>query len=49
MVINVRRAIPQDAAAITRVQVDTWRTTYAGIMSNEFLSNLSYEQSQHMW
>jgi ribosomal protein S18 acetylase RimI-like enzyme len=39
----------QDAAAIGRVHVDTWRSTYHGIVADEYLSNLSSERSQHNW
>ena len=33
-----------DAMAIAMVQVDSWRTTYAGIVPQEYLDALSYEQ-----
>ena len=49
MVIHVRRAIVEDAAGISHVHVDTWRSTYRGMVSDEYLSNLSYERSQRMW
>src|SRR5215475_2556560 len=40
----VRRAELNDARGIAKVQVDTWRTTYKGIISDEFLAALWYEQ-----
>lgn len=49
MAISVRKAALQDAAAVALIRVDTWPTTYRGIMPDEFLSNLSYERRQHMW
>jgi L-amino acid N-acyltransferase YncA len=43
--IAIRPAAPEDAAGIGRVHVDSWRTTYAGIVSDTTLANLSYEKS----
>lgn len=46
---EIRPARPGDEAAIARVHVDTWRTTYAGIVSDEHLAALSYERSEAKW
>lgn len=45
----VREARSDDAAAIARVHVDTWRTTYRAIMPAEFLAGLSYENRERQW
>jgi hypothetical protein len=45
----IRAAQPTDAAAIAKVHVDSWRTTYKGIVPDDFLAALSYEQHTHMW
>lgn len=45
----IRPATPADAAGIARVHVDTWRTTYAGIVPAEFLAHMSYEEGQQRW
>src|SRR5262245_23858420 len=45
----IRDALPADAAAIARVHVDSWRTTYAGLVPDDFLAGLSYERSQKNW
>ncbi|SRR6266511_2997922 len=45
----IRAAQPTDAAAIAKVHVDSWRTTYKGIVPDDFLAALSYEQRTHMW
>jgi GNAT superfamily N-acetyltransferase len=42
-------ACSTDAAAIARVHVDSWRTTYRGLVSEDFLAALSYERREHMW
>lgn len=39
--IAVRRARPSDAVAIGAVHVAAWRSTYPGILPNEFLARLS--------
>jgi len=45
----VRPASKADAAGIARVHIDTWRTTYRGIVPDEFLDRLDYEAGQEMW
>lgn len=47
--IRVRLAQTGDAAAIARVRVDSWRTTYRGLLPDEYLVQLSYEQSTQSW
>ena len=46
---QARKATPDDADSIAHVHVDTWRTTYKGIVPDERLANLSYERSKKMW
>lgn len=41
----IREAQIADAPAIARVGVDTWRSTYCGIMADDYLDDLSYEKS----
>jgi GNAT superfamily N-acetyltransferase len=45
----IRAAELVDAAAIARVHVDSWRTTYRGIVPDDALSALSYEQREQTW
>ena len=47
--LTIRPARVEDAAAMARVHVDTWRTTYPGIISAEHLAKLSYERSERLW
>ena len=47
--MNIRQANLEDAAAIAKVHVESWRTTYAGILPDDFLSRLSYEEREHLW
>ncbi len=46
---RVRRATPEDASAIARVHVDSWRTTYRGIVPDDVLDDLSYERYEEHW
>ena len=45
----IRRARVEDAAAIAEVHVETWRTTYAGMLPDKFLLNLSAEKHEARW
>jgi len=45
----IRLAQVEDAPAIARVHIDTWRTTYAGIVPAEHLVRLSYERCEARW
>ena len=42
-IFHIRNASIEDAAGIAKVHVDSWRTTYQGIVSDKFLSDLNYE------
>jgi GNAT superfamily N-acetyltransferase len=39
--IRIRRARPADASAIAAVHVASWRSTYAGVLPDGYLANLS--------
>jgi GNAT superfamily N-acetyltransferase len=45
----IRAATPTDAVAIARVHVDSWRTTYTGIVPADYLANLSHAQREQFW
>ena len=47
--MNIRKAKFEDAASISKVHVDSWRTTYKGIIPDDFLNNLSYEKRTETW
>jgi len=48
-VASIRTAIPEDAASIARVQVETWRTTYRGVVPDDYLAGLSAEERTPRW
>ena len=45
----VRPAVLEDAAAIARVHVASWRTTYRGLLPDDFLSSLNEESYTDRW
>ena len=47
--ILIRRASPEDAAGIARVHVESWRSTYAGIVPQAYLDGLSEWQRAERW
>ena len=47
--MHVREANVPDATAIAKVHVESWRTTYTGVVPDEYLAQLSYEQHQQVW
>lgn len=49
MDFRIRRAGSQDVWDIARVQVESWRTTYAGIVPSAFLAAMDVEQRAERW
>jgi GNAT superfamily N-acetyltransferase len=49
MNLTIRKADLQDAAAIAHVHVESWKTTYTGIVSDAFLASLNKEGRTHSW
>ncbi|HEY2147195.1 MAG TPA: GNAT family N-acetyltransferase [Pirellulales bacterium] len=47
--MHIRAAGVDDAAAIARVHVDAWRTTYVGTVPEEYLDGLSYDEREQSW
>ena len=45
----VRRAELEDAAGIAHVQVESWGTTYTGIVPDAFLSSMNREVQTQRW
>lgn len=45
----IRAATHDDVPAIAQVHVDTWRSTYQGIVPDDHLTQLSYEQRAKGW
>ena len=47
--VHVRQAVDSDARGIARVHVDSWRSTYAGIVPAEHLAALDYDRRAANW
>jgi L-amino acid N-acyltransferase YncA len=45
----IRTATQEDAPSITRVQIETWKTTYRGIVPDAYLAGLDAEQRTIRW
>ena len=47
--MNIREAKLEDAAAIAKVHVDSWQTTYGGLLPKDYIEKRSYEKRHHNW
>lgn len=47
--MRIRKATFNDADGIAKVHVDSWKTTYKGIISDSFLTQLSKEKRKKSW
>jgi ribosomal protein S18 acetylase RimI-like enzyme len=45
----IRLATCEDKVGIATVHVDSWRTSYRGILPDKFLAELSYQHRIEMW
>lgn len=44
--MKIRNADIKDTKGIAKVVVDTWRSTYKGIIPNDYLENMSYKKAE---
>ncbi len=49
MDIVIREASVKDAEEIAKVSVSSWKTSYQGILPNEFLTTLDYHSKIYKW
>lgn len=47
--MKIRRAKIHDAWGVAKVQVDTWKSTYAGIVPESYLKEMTYENRTEKW
>lgn len=45
----IRLAVPEDAAGIAKVQVESWNTTYPGIVPKSYLDSLDVKKREKIW
>jgi len=48
-VVTVRLARAEDADEIGRIQVETWRAAYTGLMPDEAVAGFDVESQQRLW
>ncbi len=46
---TVRKAAPPDARSIARIYVDSWRSTYAGLLPDKLLLGLDADDRERRW
>lgn len=47
--MQIRRATAEDTAGLARLQVDSYRTAYAGLLPEAYLAGFSYEDQEQDW
>ncbi|MDB5768766.1 MAG: yuaI [Collimonas fungivorans] len=47
--VVIRRATVADAGVIAAVRIDSWRTTYRGIIPDDYLDGMKIEDSKAIW
>jgi len=47
--LEIRKASKEDIIDVSRVYVDSWRTTYRGLIPDEYLDQLSYQDAEKRW
>lgn len=47
--MQIRPATAADLAAVARVQLDSWRSAYAGIMPDPYLAEFTYDEREAAW
>lgn len=48
-VYEIRQATVKDCPGLAQVQVDSYRTAYAGLFPDSYLERFSYEEQEHDW
>jgi len=46
---EIRKAECKDVKGIAKVHVDSWWSTYKGIISESYLESLSYQEKENFW
>jgi ribosomal protein S18 acetylase RimI-like enzyme len=47
--VRIREATLSDTDGMARVRIDTWRSAYRGILPEDYLAGLSYDQTASRW
>jgi L-amino acid N-acyltransferase YncA len=49
MKVIIRKPEKSDVGEMAKVHVDSWKTTYKGIVAEEYLQTLKYENREKLW
>ncbi|HTW12664.1 MAG TPA: GNAT family N-acetyltransferase [Solirubrobacteraceae bacterium] len=49
MNLSVRAASPDDVPEIVRINIDSWRAAYSGLISDRYLQELDRTAREHTW
>ena len=49
MKYQIRKAVLSDAKSIAKVHINSWKSTYKGIISEEFLNKMNIERGIERW
>lgn len=47
--MNIRQGNRDDIKEISKIYIDTWKSTYSGLVPDNFLNELSYEEGENKW
>ncbi|WP_245916566.1 hypothetical protein [Bacillus fungorum] len=47
--MRIRKISKEDIKGVSRVYVDSWRTTYRSLVPDDYLDELSYEDTEKRW
>lgn len=47
--MKVRKAVPGDGPGIANVYIKSWKTTYKGIISDDYLNSMDFDKRAESW
>lgn len=47
--MKIRAATLRDVYSISKIHIDSWKTTYKGLLSDKYLESLSYKEKEQLW
>jgi SAM-dependent methyltransferase len=47
--VRIREATIEDAPAVARVHIESWRTTYSGIVPDDYIGKFAHDERERVW
>ncbi|MBP2080189.1 hypothetical protein [Oceanobacillus polygoni] len=47
--MKIKKASEEDIKSVARVYVDSWMTTYYGLVPDDYLNRLTYGEAEKKW